>query len=200
MLPLPKGLMTLTEREGMALADTPLRVQFTVTEEDVYRLQVYHLLHTRELQCALLLGAILLFAGTGYLLRVLGERPVTAWVGGFLAVLLFAGLNWWGASRRATQWSQRTGAANKQQSVELSPQGLLWGVESEQTSIQWAEIQRVSGIPGYVCIFLSKKSANAIPRRAFATLEESEAFLKTARQWHAAAVAEGSGEPRNTNT
>lgn len=178
------------------MAESRLGVKFTVTEDDVFRLQIYHLLYSREILLALLVCALLLFGGTAYLLMALGERIVAGMVAGLLSVLFYAALNVWGAFRRVDRWKQLVGVDAREQGVEISPDGVVWSVGSEQASqnLKWSDIHRVTGMPKYICFFLGKRSLNLIPRRAFASPEASESFLLAAREWHAA-MATPRGEP-----
>ena len=175
------------------MAQGSLRVRFAITEKDVFNLQVYHSLHDRALQCALLIGALIFFGGGTYLFSAVeGEGLVTSLVGGLVAVLLFAGVYLLRMSQRAAQWG-RKGGPTKQQTVEISPEGVLWSVESDQASMKWAEIQQVEGIPDYLCLFVGKRAVNLIPRRSFGSAEAADDFLQAARGWHLAARAQSRG-------
>jgi hypothetical protein len=60
----------------------------------------------------------------------------------------------------------------------------VWG----EALTNWQAAVRIVDMPDYILFYRNQNMADVIPIRAFATPEAAETFLRTAREWHAAAT------------
>jgi hypothetical protein len=95
---------------------------------------------------------------------------------------------------------RRSSESPHEVTVELSPEGLLVSVGNlSQSKLSWASIGEIRSTQDHI-LFINmvlhpnsgrwvKAGVTPVPRRAFATPEAGESFLRTARMWQAAARA-----------
>jgi YcxB-like protein len=172
------------------------KVTFSVTPEELFCFEWGHFLREHPY----LLG--------GYYLLVIAVAFYTAfalWKGSLLAGLAFAVFaavfapvffRW--LLRKKTQRTFRSiPVQTRQSTIELSPSGIRQRGEYGEGSFHWAALHRVVGTREQIALYLNRRIAIAIPRRAFPTPASADAFLEAARTWHAAATAKGQPE---TNT
>jgi hypothetical protein len=163
-----------------------LRVEYTVTREDVYRFLLYNLLHNRLLVGLLAAEFLFLFGIT--MNRVSyhfsGVPTSLSAVCGLLvvaAVLLLYRQRLWQASKG----SGVTVGTLGEHTIEISPDGLVATSPRGEAKLKWTSFARIVGAPDYVYLYLGKRLATIIPRRAFPSLAASEQFLRAAKEWHA---------------
>jgi len=72
--------------------------------------------------------------------------------------------------------------------VTISPEGVTDSGEHNQTATAWRAVERVAAAGEHAYIYTSALSAIIVPRRAFASPSEFEAFVQTAREYQGAGV------------
>jgi hypothetical protein len=166
-------------------ADKPLRVDYTVTEEDVYRFLLYDLRHNRLLMGLLIIEAPMIFGLTTDLVYydVSGAPLAAAAFCGLLAVAaalyLYRQLLW-----RRAKGAGRTKSTVGEHTVEISPDGLVATSATGEGRLKWTAFHRIVGTPDCLYLYLGKRIAVIIPRRGFSSLSDSERFLRAATDWH----------------
>ena len=65
--------------------------------------------------------------------------------------------------------------------VVLSDYGVTESTSVNETRTAWAGVDRVEQNPDYIFIYTSPAAAHVIPRRAFGSPQEAEAFYQLAR-------------------
>lgn len=68
--------------------------------------------------------------------------------------------------------------------VTLSPENINDSTEHGQTSTGWRAVERVAATAEHAYIYTGALAAIIVPRRAFASSSEFEAFVRTAREYH----------------
>ena len=69
--------------------------------------------------------------------------------------------------------------------MEISPDGLVATSPRGEAKLKWTSFARIVSAPDYLYFYLGKRIATIIPRRAFSSQAESEAFFRAAKEWHA---------------
>lgn len=72
----------------------------------------------------------------------------------------------------------------------ITPEGIGgWTEGVGTTRVVWPLVKEVGGTRTHILVFWQVGATTLIPRSAFASPEEADAFLETARQWHRAGLA-----------
>ena len=74
--------------------------------------------------------------------------------------------------------------------LTISPNGVSTQSETTQSSVTWADIERIAAKRKHIFLFLTRTSAFIVPKRVFAKPEDATAFLEAARSWYATAIKE----------
>jgi hypothetical protein len=73
--------------------------------------------------------------------------------------------------------------------VEISPEHVTEFNPHGQTSSTWRAVEQVAATEDHAYIYINAMAALIVPRRAFASPAEFDEFVRTARNYHAAARA-----------
>jgi hypothetical protein len=182
------------------VAENSYRLTFTQTEEDLWRFFWYHLNHERSRRL-LVWGYYPVFVlAIAYCVYTLGISfaeglalsptiPLTTGaVGGLLAAVGYPPFLRWLLRKRARRHAQQMVGAVGERTYEVSPTGIFWDWGSGQANQKWISLHRVASTPEYIYLYQGRNQAHIFPRRAFASPEAAEGFLKAATQWHAEAT------------
>lgn len=70
--------------------------------------------------------------------------------------------------------------------LSIDPAGLSAKTSADESRYPWQTMYSLEEDAGYLFLFISRNSAFIVPKRAFATLNEAQTFLDTARRfWEA---------------
>jgi hypothetical protein len=181
------------------MADDPVRVRFSTTEQDLFRFNLHHRLHHHPLRW-LLWGYYPIFiyggAAIGHGLAH-GYTPsnamqvLAAVVGAIFAAVLYPLLFLWLVRITAKRYARQNRDALGERTFECSPERVCWTWSSGESTLKWTAFQRIDGTRDFIYFYFGPHRAFIVPRRAFPSPEASAAFLQTARDWHAAANSRG---------
>jgi hypothetical protein len=168
-----------------------LSVSFNTREEDLFqylRDHGYHLWRVSMVVAVLFwVAALIVFASLETLIAV----PLIL-LGGGMSVA--AGI-WWHRfylRRVARRWYrelyQKTPGATGDWRLEITPEGLSWSAELGESRVKWGAYVQIGGSATHLYFYRRLRAPAIVPRRAFASPEEAEAFLQAAGEWHAAAA------------
>ena len=76
--------------------------------------------------------------------------------------------------------------------VAIDPQGITETTQLGESRVAWRGIYRVDSTAEHLFIYTQPGMAHIIPRRAFASSEEADNFLRTVAGYHSAAATGGS--------
>src|SRR5262249_36003484 len=68
--------------------------------------------------------------------------------------------------------------------ITLTPEALQERTPVNDSKFAWRGLFRIDSTPEHIFIFVQPNAAHIIPRRAFATPAEADAFLATARSYY----------------
>ena len=176
-----------------------MEVTYELTPDDLWHYNLYYLRHKDPLQSLLrtspitkfgyaLLCLIMLADTIIFVISLFGHHNVD-W--GMLfgpAALIFV-------LPRLLQPTKKRLAKNASQQrgflcehiVSISPEWLAERTSVNDSKMAWMTIQTIEEDPAYFFLFLSKRVAFIIPKRAFSSLAEADSFLNNARRyWEAA--------------
>jgi hypothetical protein len=102
-----------------------------------------------------------------------------------IVFVLFSIMNW------VVQWSafragDRHGVLG-QHTITLTPEALYERTAVNESKALWRSLYRIDGSPQHIFIFTQPNGAHVIPRRAFPTSADADAFLETAKKYYDAA-------------
>ena len=92
----------------------------------------------------------------------------------------------WFAQLRAYRDGERHGILG-QHTIALTPETLHERTAVNDSKAAWRSLFRIDATPDHIFIFTQPNSAYVIPRRAFPTPSDADAFLTSARDYYAAA-------------
>lgn len=172
-----------------------MQVSFTLLERDLVEFNLFHHDHSptarrvmRRLKLMVALVAIMLA-----LLSILNAQepgqalyPVGLWLVAGVVVLVALQLLWprvvkGNARKLISEGVNRTMLGPRV--VTISPEGISQRTNYSDSKYFWPCIERIVTNADYAFVYLSALSAIIIPRAAFKTAEEFEAFVATARQY-----------------
>lgn len=178
------------------------RVAYRNTEEDIAALLLqarrtsrvgrYAPALIRMLAAAIWLGFVLRMpAGSG--------RWISA--GSFLLTTLVLGLVSRSSARRGMKKVARGFKPRPAQTVEIGPTGLTVRMKDGSAETRpWGMVGKVAADESVILLYTAEKGGNraamahVVPRRAFATPEAAESFLRAATRWWQEARSAGGGE------
>lgn len=181
----PPRQPAMTERLAAETADRPaeVTVTFTLAPEDIARFArftMWHLPGSRAQTVGYAAGIpVLLGAGALVVTRDWPLALAAAVIGGVVFVLSFGNSIAAATLRRARQSPD----ALTPQTITISPRGFHQTLWSSAGTIQWSGFRDI--LTGADCILFmrSARSAILVPRRAFASPAEADAFYELARQY-----------------
>jgi hypothetical protein len=170
--------------------EASLRVRFQLTPADLFQIRLTN--------GCLVWGMVWLFILSGLssiepIVRVFkGQASMHEWPT-FMAVFQLPVLIgvaacvcwldcWWDATR-----SRRELATIGLCILEISPEGLLISSQRSESRSQWSVVTHIRATRHHICLWMGE-APYVIPRRAFSSPEEAEAFLQAATAWHRAAT------------
>ena len=169
-----------------ALGPERIAVDYELTAEDVARFQRFHILRNPKTLRTLVIHALLI--------AVVGSF---VWKSGIslAAAVLYIILPLWVMPWVTRRQLRKHLATHGRHSFALSPAG-LWTTSTAlgEGRVEWSAITEVVANEHMVMLYRNEQNAYIIPRRAFATPQEAEAFLLRATEWHATAMA-GAASP-----
>jgi YcxB-like protein len=166
-----------------------LWISFRITEEDVFQYMRYHGLYIWN--TTIWVAIAYCFVAVGILAALDGFSAVV-WMlmSGLLAVAVGVGCHRSYLRRRAHRLCRETAGATGEWLLEITSDGLFCSAELGESTIKWPAYTHVFGTSEHIYLYRGPQRAIIIPRRAFASPEEAEAFLQAAQEWHAAATAQ----------
>jgi hypothetical protein len=178
------------------MADDPVRVKFTTTEEDLFRYILHNRLHNHPLRI-LLWGyyPIFIYGGASIAYGLVHGQAlpvvlILTALGGIFAGVLYPLAFRWIVRRTAKRFARENLDAVGERTFECSPERVSWTWTSGESTQKWTAFQRIVGTPEYVYLYFGRHRAFIVPRRAFASPEAAESFLQKAIDWHRAATAQ----------
>lgn len=165
-----------------------LSVTFKVTDEDIFQyMQDHGFYFWRVMLPVALLFCVAAFGILGILQNV--TALYLTLLGGVMTIA--AGVWWYRfyVHRMARRWYRNTPGVTGDYRLEIRPSGLSWSGELSDATIRWAAYTCVRGTADQIYFYQQQRARLYVPRRAFASPEEAEAFLQAAKEWHAAATA-----------
>lgn len=176
-----------------------LEVTYELTTDDLWHYNQYYLRHKSSLQSLIVTSLItriglaflclILLADTGIFIASIFQNHNIEW--GMLfgpAALVFITLRLLPPSRKriAKAASQRPGFLCEH-IVNISPEWLAEKTHVNDTKVAWITLHSLEEDKSHFFFFLSKTVAFIVPKRAFSSPLEAQAFLdRSQRYWHAA--------------
>ncbi len=184
-----------------------LEVTYELSPEDFWRFAVYYRRHKMSLR-PLFRNA---FAGILLLVFVGGLWVVLdSWlrIGRIQWSMMFslAGIAWFfrrfllPTRKRVARLAMQQPGLLCEHAIAISP---LWFFEKtavNETKVAWKTLQSIEEDADYHFFFIGKANAFIIPKRAFSSLAEAQAFLDKARQYWEAAKAGQTASSDDTGT
>jgi hypothetical protein len=165
-----------TAPDGMTLS-------YELVEDDLVALQRHQF--RRRVPLLLLWLAVLVY--------LVADTLKMGIAGGLILVVPAALLFGWMPSAVRKQVRKQSGLLGPQ-ALAASPEGLTtWSAALGQEQRGWPGIREIRAGREHVYLFLNPMQAYVVPRRAFASTEESERFLARVREWHRAARTRSPG-------
>lgn len=167
-----------------------LRVEYVVNREDLVALLRYSWNARLLAQCGctgLVLAAVLALIGYSSALgdpRTAGQAAASGWVGagaGMGVILAFMAWFRWLFLRQNEQIPGRLGL----HTLEIFPGGFRLVTSAGDATSNWSPVSRISATPTHVIIGIKLGRSEIIPRSAFPSLADADAFVEAARRWHA---------------
>lgn len=177
-----------------------MEVRFFLTGDDVWNFTKYSYRHPRTLlPLGILIGLLVLLS----LLTVSFSPPTNAFVNIFpivlvlvVIVLLILVLRWRTRSRPSASL-----ALQGEQIITISPEGFRHRNNLTDALVSWHAFKTITADKRnlYFILGSNRLVAHVIPRRAFATFEETEAFLRLAQTFWANRAASPPAGPAGTS-
>ncbi|MBU1212701.1 MAG: YcxB family protein [Alphaproteobacteria bacterium] len=123
---------------------------------------------------------VLLVAGVGFSLWVLNDNALAVYFAAlavFLLLLQFVVTPW---QRRRSFEHQRLGDFEVEMKADAD--GFTSSSELAQGHMKWASIRLVDDLPGHVILWPNNRLGWIVPKRAFATPVEADAFARLAKE------------------
>lgn len=179
------------------------RVAYRNTEEDIAALLLQVRRTSRIGRYAAALGP---FLGAAVMLGVASRMPAGPPRSVTIGTALITALLLWALSRSAARRGMRKLARSFKerpaQTVEIGPAGLAVRLEDGSGETRpWGMVSKVVADDAVLMLYTAERGngrsvmAHVVPRRAFATPEAAEAFLRAASRWWREARAAGGGDP-----
>jgi len=164
-----------------------LWVAYRISEEDLVQYSRDHGFFLGQIAVRTAIGWLL---AAGLVLDTFSNVTgvLLAWLLGVAAVGLGVRYYRFSLRRMARRWCRQTPGMTGEYLVEITPEGLFWSGALGEGTAKWLAFSQVRGTPHALCFCQGQQSAMIIPRRAFASPEEADAFLQAAARWHAAAA------------
>ena len=124
------------------------------------------------------LGLFLLFASQSFPL----------WLSGLVGVgfaVIWVPFCLWSARRHQYKSVRDHLDLLAKRSLKIGPDGVRQITDRMDTLMQWSSFTEIAESPEQLCLFMNRKFAVVIPKRAFTGLEEAHAFLQASRDYKA---------------
>lgn len=120
-------------------------------------------------------------------LRAWGFLPPSAqqMLLGFVLFTLFIAYRFWGQKLLLARQGHSAAVLSQPKHLRISPEGVEVATVQEQVQRPWNEIPHVRSDLDYLYLYVTSATALVVPRRAFPTLEQSQAFEAQARAFKA---------------
>lgn len=87
------------------------------------------------------------------------------------------------ATEMLVEKGPRASKGNEWTTLSLNAQGLFWNVGQEDRKAEWAAVADIDATSNYIYLTLDASNALFIPMTAFASIAQSEAFVRAAREY-----------------
>jgi hypothetical protein len=163
------------------------RVSYGITEEDLFRFYIYHFRYRSSYRLFLLLCFLIMFALVTFLVSDWG-------LGWGLAAGLVTVVGYAFAMRGLLRWKAKNAKRAflgliGEHHIEIRPDGFYQSTSASEGVRRWDGFYEIVSAPEAIYFYMGKEFAFLVPRRAFASREQAEAFLEAAQKWHSEARA-----------
>lgn len=165
------------------------RVTVSLTAEDLFRFEWYHIRHT-GLRFAIWIW-YLGFIVVGFSSAMAGsdDSLPTGIAFALLAAVIAPLVGRWLLRMKTAHDFRKMPAPLREATFEISPTGFRQSGSFGEGTFKWSALRKVVGTPDHILFYLTGRLASVIPRRDFASAAEADAFLEAARKWHADATS-----------
>ena len=170
-----------------------MEVTFTLTPEDLWQYNLYYRRHKAAIRLPLLLSLVGLLSLVCLASIVLfiyswlyAHDPFWTIVP-IIAAMIYLLPRLFPTKKRLVQQSSKTLGTLGDHLAVISPDWFFEKTSVSETKRAWAAFDSIEEDASYEYLFISKTHAYVIPKRAFTSLAEAQAFLDRARlYWNAA--------------
>ena len=170
-----------------------MEVTFTLTPEDLWQYNLYYRRHKAAIKLPLLLSLVGLLSLVCFASIVLfiyswlyAHDPFWTIVP-IIAAMIYLLPRLFPTKKRLVQQSSKTLGTLGEHLAMISPDWFFEKTSVSETKRAWVAFDSIEEDANYEYFFISKTHAYVIPKRAFTSLAEAQAFLDRARlYWNAA--------------
>jgi len=176
-----------------------MHVTYELTPDDFWHFSLYYLRHKHFIRPALMytlsgLMGLVFLGGTWAAVELwltLGRVQWTLML--CLMVLPFFAVRMFPPTKgRVIKLARQRPGLLCEHTISISPEWLSERTHVNESKVAWSTMKSLEEDPEYLFLFVDRLVAHAIPKRAFSSPHEAEAFLNTARRYWEAAK---SGKP-----
>lgn len=184
-----------------------MNVIFELTHDDLWHFSLYYLRHKHFIRLPLMyiwsgfMG--LVFLGGAWvavdLWLTLGR---TSWIMllGLLVLPFFAFRMFPPTKSRVIKIARQRSGLLCEHTIAISPQWFSEKTAVNETKVAWKTLHSIEEDAEYQFFFIAKANAYIVPKRAFSSLAEAQAFLDTSRKYWEAAKAGQTASSDDTGT
>ena len=164
-----------------------MELTFTLTPEDLWELNTFVIRRVRAFQIRLAVRYVIIPLFLVVFAASVGFATWQCFLFGAITAVVWVPFCLWSARASVSRAARRSLGLLETQTLKITGAGVRQVTAKVDSLIQWTAFPEIGESATQILFFTDKQHAFIVPKRAFGSLAQGQAFLERARQcWNAA--------------